>query len=139
MKSKGFTLIELLVVIGILAILATVVLVAISPGRQMAQARNSERWAEVNTLLNAIGQYQVDNAGLPACIATTTKCIGTGGACCDLSTDLVPTYVAAIPEDSKTGSAADTGYDVSTSGPPSYRVIISAPDAELGLTISVSR
>ena len=144
MKEKGFTLIELLVVIGILAVLATVVLVAVSPGRQMAQARNSERWAEVNTLLNAIGQYQIDNGALPSCIATTTKCIGAGPCVgettnCDLSGDLVPTYIAELPKDSLTGTDADNGYNVVTTGAPSYRVTVSAPDAELGMTISATR
>jgi len=144
MKEKGFTLIELLVVIGILAVLAAVVLVAVNPGRQMAQARNSERWAEVNTLVNAINQYRIDHGSLPACISTTTKCIGTGPCngetdACDLSGALVPTYIAELPKDSLTGSDADTGYNVVTTGPPNYRITVSAPDAELGVTISASQ
>jgi hypothetical protein len=30
--------------------------VALNPGRQFAQARNTQRWSNVNTLLNAVGQ-----------------------------------------------------------------------------------
>jgi len=66
-KSKlisGFTLIEILIVIGILAILAAIVIVAINPSKQFAQARNAERTANVNTILNAIGQRIADNKGV---------------------------------------------------------------------------
>ena len=144
MQKRGFTLIELLIVIAILAVLTGVVLVAVSPGRQMAQARNAERWAEANTLLNAIGQYQIDNGTFPSCVTTTAKCIGAGSCVgeasnCDLSGDLVPTYISELPKDSLSGTDADNGYNVVTTGAPAYRVTVSVPGAELGLTISVTR
>jgi prepilin-type N-terminal cleavage/methylation domain-containing protein len=53
-KRQGFTLIEILVVIGLIAVLAAVVLIAVNPARQFAQARNSQRASNVSTILNAM-------------------------------------------------------------------------------------
>ena len=55
--KKGFTLIELLIVIAILAILATVVLLVINPVQMFAQARDSQRIYDLNTLSNATALY----------------------------------------------------------------------------------
>lgn len=97
---RGFTLIEVLVVIGIIAILAGVVLVAVNPNRQFQQARDSQRTSNTAAILNALGQYIVDHKGeLPSSIASTTaeQTISEGGA--DLCEDLVPTYLPALPSD----------------------------------------
>lgn len=93
--AKGFTLIEILVVIGLIAILATIVLIAINPSRQFSQANNSQRNSNVNAILNAVGQYMADNKGaLPAGISGNVTEVGEA-----LCNSIVPTYLPALPAD----------------------------------------
>jgi prepilin-type N-terminal cleavage/methylation domain-containing protein len=56
-QKKGFTLIELLIVIGILAVLATVVVLVLNPAQLFAQARDSRRVEDLNNVRSAINFY----------------------------------------------------------------------------------
>ena len=148
--QKGFTLIEILVVIGIIAVLAAVVLIAINPARQFKQARDSQRVSNVNSLLNAVGQRIADNKGIFAgngCISIPTSSISIQGpssaTAYDIAPCIVPTYMAALPCDPSTGLTCNstttysTGYSIfqdATTG----RVTVSGV-GELTNPISVTR
>lgn len=141
-KCSGFTLIEVLVVIGIVAVLAAIVIVAINPARQFAQARNSQRQANVAVLLNAIGQRLADNKGVfsggtPNCPALSptvdyriAKTGSSGSSDIDLSC-LTPTYIpSALPFDPSVSGAYWTG---ATDYNTEYHVML---DAQGRYTIS---
>ncbi|KKR78335.1 MAG: hypothetical protein UU23_C0001G0099 [Candidatus Curtissbacteria bacterium GW2011_GWA1_40_9] len=150
---KGFTLIEILVVIGILSILLSIVLIAINPARQFAQANNAQRRSDVNAILNSIHQFAADNNGTPpsGIIDSPLIVASSGAGTVNLCTDLVPTYIADMPIDPTEGieSPADsicndpsatynTAYTVEKSL-NNNRITVSALQAELLETITVTR
>ena len=61
--SFGFTLIELLIVIAIIAILASVVFVALDPLTRFRDSRDATRMRDAISILDAIKIDQVDNGG----------------------------------------------------------------------------
>jgi prepilin-type N-terminal cleavage/methylation domain-containing protein len=146
-KTRGFTLIEILVVIGIIAILAAVVLIAINPARQFAQANNSQRTSNVNAILNAIGQYSADNKGDLTDLGLTGSYAEIDEDLCD---ELIPTYLPALPTDPLSDSEGKAIDNCSTVGPGDVdyrvkqdsttdRIYVDAQNAELSETIEVIR
>ncbi|HEX7724461.1 MAG TPA: prepilin-type N-terminal cleavage/methylation domain-containing protein [Candidatus Paceibacterota bacterium] len=152
-RYKGFTLIEVLVVIGIIAVLAAVVLVAVNPARQFKLARDSQRTANVNALLNAIHENISEHKGMFTCggtvrpipsIATLVK-YGTGYPAYpgDIASCLVPDYLSALPYDPSLPGAHyagpddyDTGYEIAQD---SNGRITASSTGELTASISVTR
>src|SRR3989344_287729 len=63
LSSKGFTLIELLVVIAVLGVLATIVLLAVNPGEQLARARDTSRVAAVTQIGRSLLSYYTAQNG----------------------------------------------------------------------------
>ncbi len=136
-KNEGFTLIEILVVIGIIAVLAAVVLVAVNPSHQFKLARDTQRVSNVNAILNAISQNIAEHKGQLRCgtidapiptTATIIKSTNAGGF--DVGPCIVPTYISALPFDpSALGAHFVSTVDYDTQ----YSII---QDAEGRITVS---
>jgi type IV pilus assembly protein PilA len=150
-QQKGFTLIELLVVIGILAILFSIVLIAINPSRQFNQANDTKRRSDTIQILNAIHEYAAENSGnLPTNMPAKGHAavdISSAAGNADICAALVTKYISALPADPGTNAGAPvtdcaiaggytTGYQVAVDA--DGRVTISAPNAALG-TVAVTR
>lgn len=149
---NGFTLIEVLVVIGIIAVLAAVVLVAVNPSRQFKLARDTQRTTNVNAILNAIHQNMSEHKGSFVCqekihnlptVYTVIKSSEIPDDIGDIADCLVPDYLSSLPYDPSIPSANfnsntdyNTGYEI-------YRDangrITASSTGELSATISVTR
>ena len=143
-NRKGFTLLEILLVVAALGILAAIVIIAINPGKQLADTKNAQRRTDVNTILNAVYQYAVDNNGvLPASITTAeTEICKTGASECTALIDLSvlttnEKYLTALPLDPTCASANGNCYKIVKTA--NNRVTVSAPNAENNATIKVTR
>lgn len=143
MNKKGFTLLEVLLVVAIIAILASIVIIAINPNKQLGDSRNAKRRADVNTILNAVYQYTIDATGtLPTAITTSnTEVCKTGGSCSGLIDLAVLTasekYLTAIPIDPSATTTNGTGYYILKTA--NNRITVSAPLAEQSATITATR
>ena len=104
--KSGFTLLEILLSVAALVILASIVIVALNPGKQLAQNRNSKRAMDINAIYKALNQYYIDRQNWPPDLIAAEydellDICDTGGGytnnCVNLD-DLAPVYLAALPK-----------------------------------------
>ena len=160
--KKGFTLLEILLVIGSIGILASIVIVAINPAKQIAKGRNLERISEINTIYKALEQYYIANGGYPESIqqmgvevkeiCSTREEVFPGTTNCSGKIDLrylVPTYLSEIPWDNKGQDSTDTvgtgyviygtGYLLAKSEDNTIGLLAKVPENEVYIGVGIEK
>lgn len=111
-----------------------------NPADGISDARNTQRQADANTILNAVSIYlseghSISDLGVIPFCNISRAAIGTSGI--DLAALLVPEFIVAIPRDPQTGTDTDSGYTICQNN--KGQINISAPAAENGVEIEVKR
>lgn len=114
--NDGFTLLEILLVVAAIAILAGIVIFALNPSKQLAEARNAERSSDVRSLLDAVYQYSIDHDGeLPTGIDSSLRMIGSASSGCDVICGSGGSAMSEFTDDDQAdfdaGSYADSQWD----------------------------
>jgi prepilin-type N-terminal cleavage/methylation domain-containing protein len=126
-KTAGFTMIELLVVIGILGILAAMIIAAINPRRQLANAKVAEATRETREIKKAIESYIIQRGtsglALPFTIPSGSGSAielckyGQTGTCLSVDQLVTDLVLTDIPSHSAVATTSPgTGYKVYMNG-----------------------
>jgi type II secretion system protein G len=97
-QNQSFTLIELLIVIAIIGILAALIIVSVTAA--LSKARDAQRVADANEMVNALKQYFINNDGYPfqgTGSADSSYCNNTHTNWCNPA--LLQPYLTTMPVD----------------------------------------
>lgn len=146
---RGFTIAEITIAISLVAILGSIIVIEMNPFGQIASARNTQRSLHLQAIMNAVRQ-NITESGTNSFTCTTgsiptTSTVMRASSGYNIAPCLMPGFLTVLPFDPKTSGAHftsatdyDTGYSISRDVTSSI-VTITAPGAELGKTITLSR
>lgn len=113
---SGFTIVELLVVIVVIAVLASISIVAFTGVQQ--RAKDSQRKSDIATIQKALELYKGENGTYPGC--NGAKYVPNGVTANDyqtcpvssLTSALVPNFISTLPKDpvNNLNGTGTTGY-----------------------------
>ncbi len=129
--KKGFTLVELLIVIGILAILTAAVVVVLNPAELLKQARDAQRFSDLDSVKSAISLYLATvsspelgetaycnvgtvfgTTGTTTCATSTSTAVdGTGWVGVNISAASGGSPLASLPFDPVNNATYRYAYD----------------------------
>jgi hypothetical protein len=142
LNDAGYTTFEGIVVFTTIAVLVGVIAFIVLADKQIADARNSQRSNDVNTLLEATYQYAIAHDGnfpvsIPIhereiCRSGNTDCTGL----IDLDVLVEQKFLSKIPSDPSKATLNSSGYTIART--PGNRITVSAPHTEWGKVISES-
>lgn len=151
-SQRGITLIEIIIVVALIAILASVVIVAVNPKRNFDAALNIQRHSDLEKILGGLNQYAIEhNGAFPPGVTTTLRMAGTAASGCNVTCgssttasacndfSLVPTYLEKLPSDPRTGTSTKTYYAVQSvnNGNSGIGLILRACSADAGKIIEI--
>lgn len=146
-RKLGFTLIELLLTIAIIGVLAGITIAVLHPSAQLGKARDTERLNEINTILNAVYQYTIDqttNSAMPLLSIPTvsTQICKFNVMTCNNGVNLSVLaqsgrYITDIPFDPQANAGTGTNYWILRTA--IGRITVSAPGSERNAALSVTR
>ncbi len=95
LRNRGFTLVEIVIVVAIIAVLATIVLMAVNQAR--AKSRDGARVSDLKQIELALALYREQSGSYPAQLSS-----------------LSPTFLPVVPTDPRT--KASYSYNVDGGG-----------------------
>ncbi|MDD5055648.1 MAG: hypothetical protein PHZ00_05280 [Candidatus Peribacteraceae bacterium] len=139
---RGSLVTQVLLGIVVAVVLIGIMVFVINPARQFREARDAQRMADIETIIDAIVGYARDNDNrlpFPLTVEPTPICRSGVNLNCGQRINLnflTGAYLTAIPADPEDATAISTAYTLTWDG---VRITVAAPFAEQVGTIAVER